>query len=70
MSNSGVSLSVCDDGSGFDASRADGQGGFGLKSMKERVVLMGGELSIASAPGKGTRVEARVPLSNNGAALQ
>ena len=36
--------------------------GFGLHSMRERMELIGGTLSIDSAPGRGTRVVACVPL--------
>jgi NarL family two-component system sensor histidine kinase LiaS len=55
-----VSLSVCDDGVGFDPAIADGRG-VGLASMRERVVALAGTLTIASAPGA-TRVTARLPL--------
>lgn len=37
--------------------------GNGLASMRERAALMGGQLTIASAPGRGTRVELLVPLT-------
>jgi signal transduction histidine kinase len=54
-----VYLSVRDDGTGFDPdARAEG---FGLLGMHERVALLGGELHIESAPGKGTAVRAQIP---------
>jgi signal transduction histidine kinase len=57
-----VQLSVRDDGSGFDpAGESQGQG-FGLLGMHERVALLGGELHIDSAPGRGTTVTARIPV--------
>ena len=36
---------------------------FGLLGVRERTCLLGGELRITSAPGKGTEVEARLPLA-------
>lgn len=53
-------LQVWDDGQGF--SRTDGSPGMGLKSMEERVRELRGRLSVASVPGQGTTVEARIPL--------
>ena len=35
----------------------------GLAGMKERALLLGGGLEVESAPGKGTAVFARLPLS-------
>ena len=55
----GLELRVRDDGVGFEASRSTT--GLGLNGMVERARLVGGELSIASAPGKGTAVTLRVP---------
>jgi signal transduction histidine kinase len=57
-----VVLSVDDDGRGFDPS-GDFPGHLGLLSMRERAVAVGGELQVLSEPGRGTQVEARVPLS-------
>lgn len=54
-----LALDVADDGRGFDA-RANGRG-FGLKSMRERVEEIGGELTLESEPGKGTKVAVLVP---------
>jgi two-component system NarL family sensor kinase len=56
-----VELVVKDDGRGFDPDQVS-QGRYGLLGMQERVRLLGGELSLASAPGQGTQVYARVPL--------
>jgi NarL family two-component system sensor histidine kinase LiaS len=58
---SAVTLRVADDGRGFDPSRNPG-GGFGLQSMRERLVRLGGHINVESAPGKGTRVEGYCPL--------
>ncbi len=60
-----VQLVVRDDGRGFDvpAARARGESQ-GLLSMRERVALVGGELEIDSAPGRGTSIRARIPLGD------
>jgi two-component system sensor histidine kinase UhpB len=47
-------LRISDDGCGFAAGRV---GGLGLSGMRERALLVGGNLSIWSATGQGTRVE-------------
>jgi two-component system NarL family sensor kinase len=56
-----VRFVVQDDGRGFDVSRIPGDR-HGLVGMRERVELLGGELEVTSGPGKGTLVEAAVPL--------
>jgi PAS domain S-box-containing protein len=58
----GISLTVSDSGVGFDWQDAMNRQGLGLISMRERLRLVNGELSIRSAPGRGTIVLARVPL--------
>jgi signal transduction histidine kinase len=57
-----VTLCVSDDGSGFDTSSVAGKGGLGLVSMRERLRLVGGEISLESGTSGGTRVEVRTPL--------
>ena len=58
-----VSLSIEDDGVGFDIERVNGRGGLGLIGMEERARMVNGELSIASRTGHGTRIALAVPLS-------
>jgi two-component system sensor histidine kinase UhpB len=55
-------LCIEDDGVGFDPKTVGGKARLGLVSMQERVRLAGGSLSVYSAPGKGTRIDLRVPL--------
>jgi signal transduction histidine kinase len=57
-------LTVQDDGKGFEAGgpARSGNGGAGLAGMKERVVGAGGRFTVTSAPGRGVRLEARLPL--------
>jgi PAS domain S-box-containing protein len=57
----GVCLCVSDDGRGFDP-RAAGAG-LGLVSMRERLHLVGGEITIDSRRSGGTRIRVRVPLA-------
>jgi PAS domain S-box-containing protein len=56
-----ITLTVSDDGAGFDP-EGDFPGHLGLRSMRERAARLGGTLEIESAPGKGTRIRARIPL--------
>jgi signal transduction histidine kinase len=51
-----VSLSVSDDGTGFNADTIDKTSHFGLAGMQERAQLVGGELNITSKPGSGTTI--------------
>ena len=62
-----ASLSIEDDGSGFDPEAARQAGGVGLASIEERAQLLGGRCRIASAPGSGTEIEVTVPLPAQGA---
>jgi signal transduction histidine kinase len=57
-----ITLTVSDSGIGFDWQDAMNRRGIGLISMRERLHLVDGELSIQSAPGRGTTVLASVPL--------
>lgn len=56
-----VSLTVTDDGVGFDPERAR-PGHLGLGTMRERAVAVGAEFAIASTAGRGTTVRVAVPL--------
>ena len=56
-----VQLAVADDGNGFDLAKAhELGGGLGLRSIEERVRLVGGRLSIDTAPRLGTTLTVRV----------
>jgi two-component system sensor histidine kinase UhpB len=55
----GVELEVADDGRGFAFDESEG--GLGLAGMRERALLIGGELTIESRPGRGTTVRLTVP---------
>lgn len=57
-----LSLTIRDNGSGFDVSLARQHGGLGLVSIEERARLVQGSVTINSAPGRGTDVVVRVPV--------
>jgi signal transduction histidine kinase len=53
----GATLSVSDDGIGFDTEQIDQTSHFGLAGMQERAQMFGGELAIISKPGDGTTIK-------------
>jgi two-component system sensor histidine kinase UhpB len=63
-----VVASITDDGKGFDVEEMmrSRERGLGLWGMQERLALVRGQLTIDSAPGRGTRINARVPLHLSG----
>ena len=65
MKDACVVMQIRDFGCGFDVPVLDGRSGLGLISMRERVRLAGGELSIASSRGSGTVVNISIPLSGD-----
>jgi signal transduction histidine kinase len=65
-----INLSVLDKGCGFDTGELSHKEGLGVRTMEERVRLLGGEFVIQSAPGEGTTVNAWVPLAPKGLAAQ
>jgi PAS domain S-box-containing protein len=59
-----VVAEIADVGRGFLHSRAmESGGGLGLVGMRERATMVGGKLTIESAPGQGTQVRAMVPAT-------
>jgi PAS domain S-box-containing protein len=57
-----IHLTIHDSGIGFDPEAAMKGGGLGLTSMRERLKLVNGELSIDSQPRCGATIRASVPL--------
>jgi signal transduction histidine kinase len=55
-------LRLKDYGLGFDTESGDRADGLGLLSMRERLRMVGGALAIHSEVGKGTQLEARLPM--------
>ena len=62
-----VTLRVDDDGRGFEDNRSsvEEESHYGLTTMKERAEELGGTLTITTAAGRGTSIEAVVPLSGH-----
>jgi signal transduction histidine kinase len=58
----GTTLTVEDDGVGFDPSTVASsmEGGFGMKSMRERVEQIGGSIDVHTAPSEGTTIVVRL----------
>ena len=65
LQNGQVLVEVRDNGRGFDPTVGH-PGHFGLDSMRSRAAEIGGRLTIASAPGRGTVVRVRVPAEADG----
>lgn len=61
-SDDALRLHIADGGRGFESTNTM-EAGLGLVSMRERVHFVGGQIVIHSAPGQGTRIGIRVPLS-------
>jgi signal transduction histidine kinase len=63
-----VGLQVADEGAGFDAEAAlAARVSSGLSGMRERALLLGGEFTLESQPGKGTRLTVELPVAGGGA---
>ena len=60
-----ISLRISDDGCGFDTGSADGKGGLGLVSMRERLRLVGGDIAILSRPPGGVQIDVRIPMDTS-----
>ena len=64
-------LEIEDDGLGFDVAAVnksyDTRGSLGMVNLRERAELVNGLLNIDSAPGKGTRIQVYIPLSEEAA---
>jgi PAS domain S-box-containing protein len=57
-----IHLCVADDGSGFDYDSPKARLGLGFISMRERLRLLGGEISIRSQAARGTQINILIPL--------
>lgn len=61
----GLKLAVSDTGVGFDPTDARRGPSLGLRGMRERVLILKGELDIEAIPGHGTKIIAWIPLEQN-----
>jgi PAS domain S-box-containing protein len=57
-----IMLRVRDNGRGFEFADPRKPNSFGLVGLRERAYLLDGEISVDTAPGKGTLIEVRIPL--------
>lgn len=64
-SGSTLELEIIDNGRGMNPSQRNSLESFGMQAWQEGVAVLGGSLSIASAPGKGTIVRLKLPLAEN-----
>ena len=66
VTKSMADASIEDNGKGFDVETAlRAPESWGLRGIRERVGVVGGQLSITSQPGKGTRIRFQIPLEGN-----
>jgi len=65
-SRDAIHITVEDSGKGFEPQVVGVRSGLGIVSMRERLRLVGGQLSVTSKPGQGTRVNADLPFRPGG----
>ncbi len=58
-----IIMDVEDDGRGFDSTELRTTKSFGILGMKERVASLNGKFELITAPGKGTRIEIKIPVN-------
>jgi len=61
-----LELVIADDGQGFEPVRTGTPGHYGLSIMRERAESLGGQCTLATGQGQGTRVTVRLPLMKRG----
>jgi signal transduction histidine kinase len=64
FSTQALTLTVSDDGRGFDAQAVQANGHFGLLGMRERAESLGGVFAVATQPGKGAHVQVWIPIAD------
>ena len=57
-----IHFNITDDGNGFDSALVENKKTLGILVMKERALMINGELEIKSKPGEGTSVSIKVPI--------
>ena len=58
-------MSVIDDGEGFDTAAASGEGHYGMSSMERRCTELGGEMTVWSKRGLGSRLDFSIPCGES-----
>lgn len=62
--NGRIDMEVRDNGRGIPPEKLTGGKSFGLVGMRERALILGGDVHISGAPGKGTTVRVTIPISS------
>jgi signal transduction histidine kinase len=65
-----IQLTIRDSGRGFDPTAVENNRGLGLVSMRERVGLVSGTISIVSKPAQGAEIAVRIPVAGRAKADQ
>jgi two-component system sensor histidine kinase DegS len=63
IGDTSIRVSVEDNGRGFDTASLEDRAGVGIKLIKDRVEMLGGDFEVESKAGQGTRVVFQVPAS-------
>jgi two-component system sensor histidine kinase DegS len=63
MGDTAIRLSLDDNGKGFNTDSLAKESNLGLKLIKDRVEMLGGNLDIDTAPARGARVTLTIPLN-------
>ncbi len=61
----GLRISIEDNGKGFDVEKIGEKGGMGLKVIRDRVQMLGGNFEAHSTAGQGTHILFQIPTSNS-----
>ncbi len=61
----GLRVSIEDNGKGFDVEKGSEKGGMGLKVIRDRVQMLGGNFEVHSTIGQGTHILFQIPTSNS-----
>jgi signal transduction histidine kinase len=61
--DSDLTLEVHDNGRGITEGEISSAASLGILGMRERALLLGGEVTVSGAPGKGTTVRVRIPAA-------
>jgi signal transduction histidine kinase len=65
LSDNSLQMIYADDGQGFSPENLDDIKHYGLQGMRERIDLLGGNLTIQSAPNQGTKIIIKMELDND-----
>ena len=61
-----ICMTIQDNGTGISSWQdANRPGSHGLTIMRERAEAVGGNMRVSSVPGKGTKVEVKIPFETN-----